>query len=110
MSRNSKSKTLKDFSNKSMKLFGTTKITREQAKEHGLVFYWPGEPCGKGHLTFRYTKSCDCRQCALQGAFDRNHPELTVPNEEVLARKAIEHLKYELELKKLEKEDYDYDL
>ena len=110
MKRNSKAMTLNIFTEKAMKLFGTTKITREQAKDYGLVFYWSGEPCGKGHLTFRYTKSCDCRQCALQGAFDRNHPELAVPSEEVQSRKVLENLKYELELKKLEKEDYDYDL
>ena len=110
MKRNSKAKTLNIFVEKAMKLFGTAKITREQAKESGLTFYWSGEPCGKGHLTFRYTKSCDCRQCASDGNFDRNHPELAVPSEEVQSRKALENLKYEFELKKLEKEDYDYDL
>lgn len=110
MDRSAKAKTLKMFSKKAMELFGTTKITREQAKENDLVFYWSGEPCIKGHLTFRYTKSCDCRTCSLEGNFDRNRPDLAIPNEEVQSRKALENLKYELELKKLQKEDYDYDL
>ena len=106
----SKEKTLKIFSAKAMKLFGTTKITRVQAKEHGLVFYWPGEKCGKGHLTFRYTKTCDCRTCALQGAFERNNPELAASSEEVEIRKAIEKAKYDLELERLNRYDYDYDI
>lgn len=59
--KRSKEATRLEFNRKSIAALGHPKPTREEAKEHGLLFYWTGVPCVHGHLTYRYTKSYECR-------------------------------------------------
>lgn len=39
-------------------------ITRQQAREQGLSFYFTGQPCKRGHLAPRKVASANCCQCA----------------------------------------------
>ena len=38
-------------------------ISRKEAKEKGLVRYFTGKPCGKGHLSERFTSTKNCVTC-----------------------------------------------
>ncbi len=38
-------------------------ISREEAKEKGLVRYYTGKPCKRGHICERFTKSMHCLEC-----------------------------------------------
>lgn len=104
--RKGKTQTLMKFMKKSNELFGTGHITREQAVSAGLMFYWVGKPCVRGHLTFRYVRNRVCRQCNIEDLQLQNygdaHAGLDVKNN-------IDNAEYILELKRLEKE-YDYDI
>jgi len=40
-----------------------TIITRPQAKERGLTFYFPGSTCKHGHVAKRYTTTGQCITC-----------------------------------------------
>lgn len=39
-------------------------ITREQAKEQGLIRFFTGTPCKRGHVCERHTKSGSCIECS----------------------------------------------
>lgn len=101
-----RSATFINFNAKAMELFGTSKITRDQAVSKGLVFYWTGIECDRGHLTFRYVSNRMCRQCKQEdnslSNYGDDHAGLDTKN-------AIDDLEYRLELKRLEKE-FDYDI
>ena len=38
-------------------------ITRKQAQEQGLKWYYPGSRCKQGHFSVRQTVNSSCRQC-----------------------------------------------
>lgn len=38
--------------------------SRQEARTLGLATYFSGAPCPHGHITVRYAKSGDCRECA----------------------------------------------
>jgi len=40
-------------------------LTRKEAKAIGFEFYFNGDPCPKGHVTKRRTKSPGCEECVL---------------------------------------------
>jgi hypothetical protein len=42
-------------------------ITRQQALEQGLTYYFTGKPCKHGHIAKRVTKKCQCHTCYRQG-------------------------------------------
>jgi hypothetical protein len=111
MKKRSKGKSLKDFSASAISVYGTAKITREQAKEAGLLFYWSGEVCGNGHLTYTYAKGNECRQCALEASDAKRYGESQKEAKtEFEPRWKADKLKYDMEIRKLEKDDYDYDI
>jgi len=57
-------------------------ITRAQAKEQGLKFYFTGKPCDKnGHLSNRYTSVGNCVDCVAK-RFIENKSELTEKNKQ----------------------------
>ena len=59
-----------------------TIITRAQAKEQGLKFYFTGKPCDKnGHLSNRYTSVGNCVDCVAK-RFVENKSELTEKNKQ----------------------------
>ena len=41
----------------------TTIISREEARNRGLVFFFTGIMCESGHIAQRYVSSYFCRQC-----------------------------------------------
>jgi len=41
----------------------TEVISRHEALKRGLVLYWNGIPCDKGHVSPRYAKSGHCKKC-----------------------------------------------
>ena len=45
-----------------MKSFGPF-ISRKQAQEQGLRYYFTGIPCKHGHIALRFTKRCQCCEC-----------------------------------------------
>lgn len=101
--RKAKWLTLMEDNRKAVEIYGHSKVSRKQAKEAGLLFYWPGEPCKNGHLTYRYTSSCICRQCNLDNLAEYNgHLDQTDKN-----LKKKRDLLFEKELRSIEK-DFDY--
>lgn len=40
-----------------------TPITRKVALEQGLVHYFTGKPCKRGHISLRNVQSCNCLEC-----------------------------------------------
>lgn len=106
MKRQSKSKTFNTFIKKATEIFGSPKITRDQAVSENLLFYWTGNPCEKGHQTYRYVSNRVCRQCSLNDYSLKNYGD---NHEEQELKSNIADLEYQLELKRLEKE-YDYDI
>ena len=42
-------------------------ISRKEAKEKGLKFYFTGKPCSRGHLTKRYLNNWNCFGCVGKG-------------------------------------------
>lgn len=44
--------------------------TRKEAFDLGLTVYFNGIPCPHGHMTVRYAKSGDCRECARKKSRD----------------------------------------
>lgn len=105
MRRKPKSVTYSKFIKESVALYGTSTITLEQAVEAGLMFYWTGTPCIKGHVTFRYVSNNNCRQCTI----DRNELKNFGPKGENTKGK-VETKLYELELSRLNGDlDYEFD-
>lgn len=48
-------------------------ITKQEAKEKGLIFYFTGKPCKHGHISQRLVKGGSCKECRkLQGEKIRN--------------------------------------
>lgn len=41
-------------------------ISRKEAKELGLQYYYTGRPCKHGHICVRYTVNLTCRACSIQ--------------------------------------------
>jgi len=41
----------------------TPTLDRTSANKMGIVLYWTGTPCERGHYSPRYTKSGHCKQC-----------------------------------------------
>lgn len=84
------------------------RFPRKQAMESGLLLYWPGKPCKNGHLTYRYTNNCKCRQCALDEIASERWGN--VPDKELEIKKSLDDAVYKIKMKKLEKEySYDFD-
>lgn len=40
-------------------------ISREDAREKGLTFFFTGNPCRRGHICERYVKACTCLDCSV---------------------------------------------
>lgn len=54
-------------------------IGKARARAKGLTRYYTGEPCSKGHISERYTKSSACCQCSKDSARERNQrPEVKI--------------------------------
>ena len=43
-------------------------VTRAEAREKGLSWYFTGKPCKKGHIDRRYTSNATCFTCAREAA------------------------------------------
>ena len=95
--------TLMEDNRKAVEIYGHAKISRKQAKEAGLKFYWSGEICLNGHLTYRYTSSCSCRQCNMDNLAEYN--DYVDETDKHLKKKR--DLLFEKELRSIEK-DLDY--
>lgn len=95
--------TLMENNRKTIEIYGHPKVSRKQAKEAGLLFYWPGEPCINGHLTYRYTSGCHCRQCHLDKLLE-SREYFTQPDNKLNKKR---DLLFEKELRNIEK-DFDY--
>lgn len=46
------------------------KVGRKQAKEQGLVKYFTGSVCPRGHISYRYVSTGGCCECCAQRAKD----------------------------------------
>lgn len=44
------------------------KTARQQAKEKGLMFYFTGKPCKRGHVANRRVVNCMCYECELEAS------------------------------------------
>lgn len=51
------------------------KITRERAKELGMIRYFTGEPCLRGHYAYRYVRGSKCETCSWEDARVRREKE-----------------------------------
>ena len=103
--RKPKIKTLLDFNEKAFKIYGTSKITKEQAKDASLTFFWSGIPCVNGHLTWSYVSNGCCRQCNLERvAISNGHEKRT---DKQLGSKR--NILFEMEMKNIDKNIYDFE-
>ena len=53
-------------------------LTRRDAHARGMVRYWTGKPCRRGHLAHRYVTSGICTACIAErnGSYHRRHATL----------------------------------
>lgn len=103
--RKPKIQTLLDFNEQATKIYGTSKITKEQAKESSLMFFWTGVPCPNGHLTWNYLSNGCCRQCNLErAALSNGYEDRT---DKRLGDKR--NILFERELESINKNIYEYD-
>jgi hypothetical protein len=56
-------------------------ITRKDALAQGLVHYFTGKPCKRGHVAARYAKTANCVECTLI-IFNKRPYELTLEQQE----------------------------
>jgi hypothetical protein len=45
--------------------------TRNQAADKGLLRYWDGKPCKRGHNSERYTRNGVCIECNREDTYAR---------------------------------------
>jgi len=69
--------------------------TQQRAKELGIVHYFTGKKCTKGHVSFRYASSGNCAQCIteVKGKTEinfRGRSSKRTPENQALAMIAIE--------------------
>ena len=86
-----------------------SKVSRQVALQNSLTYYWTGEKCAQGHLSFRYTYSRGCIKCVqrnnrINNAIKRQRNGDPAISGEVRSR--IEDRLEDLRLKRLEGEDY----
>lgn len=62
-------------------------ITRKTAIEQNLPHYFTGKPCKRGHLSPRYTNTCNCVECGLVHAAEKRHSDIDAHR----AKKAAEY-------------------
>lgn len=92
------------FNRKATDLFGSNKITFDQATEAGLLFY-AGSECLSCGSVYRYTSNRKCRRCTLQSnkrnAHKTEHLELDVARD--VSKRTTAKL-YSLEDARIERE------
>ena len=110
--RKDKTATLNQNLNKALEIYGTDKITREQAVSANILFYWSEKPCKYGHIGFKYTKGHRCRVCTLNAAFKKERPQdFEAISSMKDGKRKLEDLKLKREMEKIEKGfDYDFDI
>ena len=91
------------------------RLTRTEAREQGVKFYWTGKPCCNGHIDFRYTDHKQCLSCAHAHAHARNNSNAYAKGKDKTVvivqphgnpRQRWEQLRDELALKRLLNEEY----
>lgn len=110
--RKDKAASLNESQSKALKIYGTDKITRKQAVEADILFYWSDKPCKYGHTGFRFTKGSTCRVCKINANFKQRKPqEFEVTSAMRDGKRKLEDLKLKREMEKIEKGfDYDFDI
>jgi len=58
-----------------VELQNTEIISKKEAKERNLGFYFTGKECGKGHISKRYVNDSKCIQCVSERNSKRYSPE-----------------------------------
>jgi hypothetical protein len=51
-------------------------VSRQQAIEQKLKFYFTGHPCCRGHFSERYASTGTCRACTAEGGRNGYPPHL----------------------------------
>lgn len=110
--RKDKTTNLNENQSKALEIYGTDKITREQAAEADILVYWSEKPCKYGHTGFRYTKGGICRVCKMKANFKQRNPqEFEATSAMKDGKRKLEDLKLKREMEKIEKGfDYDFDI
>lgn len=110
--RKDKTTTLNENQSKALEIYGTDKITREQAAEADILVYWSEKPCKYGHTGFRYTKGGICRVCKMKANFKQRKPqEFEATSAMKDGKRKLEDFKLKREMEKIEKGfDYDFDI
>ena len=107
--RKDKTASLNKNRSKAFEIYGTDKITREQAAEADILVYWSEKPCKYGHTGFKYTKSRECRVCKMKANFKQRNPqEFEATSAMKDGKRKLEDLKFKREMEKIESE-YSYD-
>lgn len=110
--RKDKTANLNENQSKALEIYGTDKITREQAAEADILVFWSDKPCKNGHTGFKYTKSRECRVCKIEANFKQRNPqEFEATSAMKDGKRKLEDLKLKKEMEKIEKGfDYDFDI
>lgn len=102
--RKGKWDTLMESNNRAISIYGTSKISKAQAIAGNIKFYWTGELCVNGHLTYNYTSTGGCRQCSLEKSAVSAGYERSL-DENINKKRDTE---FDRELGKIEKDLYGY--
>lgn len=77
-------------------------ISRKEAINLGAEVYFTGNPCKKGHVTYRYVTSRHCRQCQQESNNFKSYGQKP-DQKSVSVRRAIEERSKKID-------EYDFDL
>lgn len=75
-------------------------ISKSDAKDQGLQYYFTGKPCREGHVDLRYTSTSNCVTCAL--AYSLNQRERLKETDPENGRRRALKSKYGLSLDQYE--------
>lgn len=99
--RKDKSERFADFCRKASKEYGHPRISKEQAKASGLMFFF-GSPCIEGHEGFRYVSNGMCRVCRMNTNAALNNGITVAEVKSASAKKkSRDDLLFDLEMKRL---------
>lgn len=92
--------TLEEYANSARNM---ALVTRKEALERGLKFYWNGTPCPKGHYSKRRAKGSGCVACLYIAASINN--KLMIARRSAVRKAVREEKKAEMDLKKIGPEE-----
>ena len=90
----------------SVRFADISKVSKEVAKANGLKYYWTGEACPLGHVTFRYVGNGNCVSCVRRRSHINNSIKRQRKDNPDISGEVRSRIEDRLEDLKLKKDDY----